>query len=61
MLHLVLGKTEETTIGGLGILLCPYAMKSFDPRILVASFKGNPMTSVICCYTPTNTSDENVL
>ena len=30
-----------------------------SPRIMIVNFKGNPLTSVISCYIPTNISDEH--
>lgn len=56
--------TQNSTIGGIGILLSPYAMKSLNSietitnRIMIATFNGNPKTTVISCYSPTNASDE---
>ena len=54
----------NATIGGVGILLSPRAIKSLNiiekisPRIIIATFNGNPNTTVISCYSPTNVSDE---
>lgn len=45
-------------------VLNPKSQKSLDniesitPRILIASFNSNRKTWVICCYNPTNVSDE---
>ena len=56
--------STNATIGGVGILLSPKAMKCLNniekisPRIVAATFNGNPATTVISCYSPTNTSDE---
>ena len=56
--------TSNSTIGGVGILLSPHALKSLlsiekiSPRIVVATFNGNPQFTVIACYSPTNVSDE---
>ncbi|XP_071942763.1 craniofacial development protein 2-like [Antedon mediterranea] len=53
------------SIGGVGILLSPNAQRSLSniemilPRIIIASFNGNPATTVISCYSPTNTSLED--
>ena len=33
-------------------------VESISPRIMVATFNGNPKTTVISCYSPTNCSDE---
>ena len=54
----------NASIGGVGMLLSPRAhsaldnIESISPRILIASFNGNPKTSIICCYSPTNVSEE---
>ena len=34
------------------------SVESINPRIMVATFNGNPSTTVISCYSPTNSSDE---
>ena len=52
-------------IGGIGI--GPHALKSLNsidiiqPRMMVATFNGNPCTTIISCYSPTNVSDETDL
>ena len=57
--------STNASIGGIGMLLSPMAQKALNnietisPRILVASFNGNPKTTVICCYSPTNVSEVN--
>ena len=57
--------SQNATIGGVGILLSPKALKSLQniekitPRIVVATFNGNPATTVISCYSPTNISEES--
>ena len=54
----------DSSIGGVAILLSPHpykflnSIKSITPRILVANFNGNPQTTVICCYSPTNVIGE---
>ena len=46
------------------MLLSPLASKALintekiSPRIMIANFKGNPQTTVISCYSPTNVHDE---
>ena len=56
--------SNNSTIGGIGILLSQHAQKSLNnietitSRIMVATFSGNPKTTVICCYSPTNSSEE---
>ena len=57
--------TANASIGGIGILMSPKAQKalnnieSITPCILVASFNGNPKTTVVCCYSPTNIAEED--
>ena len=57
--------TGNSTIGGAGMLLSPLALRSLNkiekaaPRIIIATFDGNPCTTVISCYSPTNTSPED--
>ena len=57
--------SNNATIRGVSILLSPKIyqalnkIESINARTLIASFNGNPSTTVICCYSPTNTSDEN--
>lgn len=57
--------TRNASIGGIGILLSPRAQKALDnvemisPRIIIASFNGNPKCTVISCYSPTNCSPED--
>ena len=57
----------SSIIGGLGMLLSPRAQKwlnsieKIQPRIMVAIFDGNPCTSIISCYSPTNVSNETDL
>ena len=52
-------------VGGIGILLNAKAYKALvtvemiTNRIMVATFHGNPQTTIICCYSPTNVIDEN--
>ena len=57
----------NTTIGGVGILIGPRALKSLNsieriqPRMKVATFNGNPRATIISCYSPTNVSEETEL
>ena len=52
------------SIGGVGMLRSPLALKSLntieeiEPRIIIANFHGNPITTIISCYSPTNSSDQ---
>ena len=54
----------DSSIGGLATLLSSHAYKSLNsiesitPRILEANFNGNPQTTVICCYSPINVTEE---
>ena len=56
--------TSNATIKGVGMFISPKAyqslvnVESISPRIMVATFNGNPKTTVISCYSPTNCSDE---
>ena len=49
---------------GVGILTGPRALKSLNsieriqPRMMVATFNGNPRATIITCYSPTNVSEE---
>ena len=54
-------------VGGIGILIGPRTFKSLyrieriQPRMMVATFNGNPRATIISCYTPTNVSEESEL
>jgi len=53
------------SIGGVGFLMnshslkCLSSVEKINPRIVSASFTGNPATTIISCYSPTNCSDED--
>ena len=53
-------------IGGVGMLIEPWALKSLNsiekiqPKMMVATFNGNPST-IISCYSPTNVNEETDL
>ena len=55
---------NNATIRGVGILLSPQAygtllnVESINTRIMVATFNGNPKTTFVACYSPTNVSEE---
>ena len=57
----------NATVGGVGILIRPKALKSqnsierIQPRMMVATFNGNPRATIISCYSPTNLSEETEL
>ena len=54
-------------IGGVGMLLSPcapkslYSIKKIQLRMMVATFSSNPSTTIISCYSPTNSSEETGL
>ena len=54
-------------IGGVGILLGAktsrtlISVRSHSDRILIANFKGNPATTVITVYSPTNTAEDKTI
>ena len=57
----------NATIGGVGILIGPQALKSLNsiekihPRMTGATFNSNPRATIISCYSPTNISEETEL
>ena len=54
-------------IVGVCILIEPQALKSqnsiekIQPRMMVATFNGNPSATIISCYCPINVSEETDL
>ena len=54
-------------IEGVGMLIGPQALKSLNsiekihPRMMIATFNGNPRAIIISCYSPTNISEETEL
>ena len=57
---------ENSYVGELGMLLSASAYNYLEDnvvvvnsRILVADLSGNPATTIICCYSSTNCSDDN--
>ena len=46
----------NATIGGIGMLIGPWALKSLNsiekiqPRMMVATYNGNPSATIISCY-----------
>ena len=50
-----------------GLLIGPRALKTLNsiekiqPRMMAATFNGNPRATIISCYSPTNVSEENEL
>ena len=59
--------TAGAAIGGVGMLLNSRAydslacVRSHTDRILIANFQGNPATTVITTYCPTNVTDEDII
>ena len=55
----------NASVGGVGMLLGPRALKTLNsieriqPRMMAATFNGNPKATIISCYSPTNVSEEN--
>ena len=47
------------------MLIGPRALKTLNsiekirPRMMVATFNGNPRATIVSCYSPTNVSEEN--
>ena len=54
-------------VGVVGMLIGPRALKSLNsieriqPRMMAATFNGNPRATIISCYSPTNVSEETEL
>ena len=57
----------NATVGGVGMLIGPRALKTLNrieriqPRMMAATFNGNPKATIISCYSPTNVSEETEL
>ena len=57
----------NASVGGLGLLIRPRALKTLNsieriqPRMMVATFNGNPKATIISYNSPTNVSDETEL
>ena len=57
----------NAAVGGVGMLLGPRALKTLNsieriqPRMMAATFNGNPRATMISCYSPTNVSEETEL
>ena len=53
--------------GGVGMLIGPRALKTLNsieriqPRMMVATFNGNPRAKIISCYSPTKVSEKTEL
>ncbi len=57
----------NASVGGVGMLIGPRALKTLNsieriqPRMMAATFNGNPKATIISCYSPTNVSEESEL
>ena len=57
----------NAAVGGVGMLIGPRALKTLNsiekiqPRMMAATFNGNPRATIISCYSPTNVSEETEL
>ena len=57
----------NVAVGGVGLLIGPRALKTLNsiekiqPRMMAATFNGNPRATIISCYSPTNVSEETEL
>ena len=57
----------NAAVGGVGMLIGPRALKTLNsiekiqPRMMAATFTGNPRATIISCYSPTNVSEETEL
>ena len=57
----------NASVGGVGMLIGPRALKTLNsieriqPRMMAATFNGNPKATIISCYSPTNVSEETEL
>ena len=57
----------NAAVGGVRLLIGPRALKTLNsvekiqPRMMAATFNGNPRATIISCYSPTNVIEENEL
>ena len=57
--------SSNASVGGVGFLLSPKAsnnlisVESISPRIMIIELEGNPKITLICAYSPHNSSPEN--
>ena len=57
----------NAAVGRVGLLIVPRALKTLNsiekiqPRMIAATFNGNPRAKIISCYSPTNVSEETEL
>ena len=57
----------NASVGGVGMLIGPRALKTLNsieriqPRMMAATFNGNPKATIISCYSPTNVSEATEL
>ena len=58
---------QNASTGGVGFLISPRALKSvqsitcYNKRIIQISLHGNPVTTILCCYSPHNVYPEEVV
>ena len=57
----------NASVGGVGMLIGPRALKTLNSierihlRMMAATFNGNPKSTIISCFSPTNVSEETEL
>ena len=57
----------NASVGGVGLLIGPRALKTLNiiekiqPKMMAATFNGNPIATIISCYSATNVSEETAL
>ena len=51
----------NAAVGGVGLLEMLNSIEKIQPRMMVATFNGNPRATIISCYGPTNVSAETEL
>ena len=57
----------NAAVGGVGLLIGPRPLKALNsvekiqPRMMAATFNGNPRATIISCYSPTNVSEDTEL
>ena len=59
--------TVNAAVGWVGLLIGPRELKTLNsiekiqPRMMAATFNGNPRATIISCYSPSNVSEETEL
>ena len=65
--HCIPMEKLNAAVGEVGLLIGPRALKTLNsiekmqPRMMAATFNGNPRATIISCYSPTNVSEETEL